>query len=156
MLAGILIVLFGFVVIFGAPYLPTHRRQAEIALDILDLKKGQTLYELGSGDGKVLQLAAQRGLSAVGFELNPVLAVISRLRTWKYRSTVKIVWGDYWSKNWDDADGVYVFLVSRYMKKLDRKMNKSKKPKRLVSYAFQIPNKKAIKSKDGLFLYTYK
>ena len=68
-IALVVVLLFGFVVIFGAPYLPTLSRQTEDALELLDLKTGQTLLELGSGDGRVLLAAAKRNLKAVGYEI---------------------------------------------------------------------------------------
>jgi ribosomal protein L11 methylase PrmA len=70
---AVLVILFGFVVAFGAPYLPTLRPQITMALDMLDLKKGQTLLELGSGDGRVMMAAAERGWNVIGYELNPLL-----------------------------------------------------------------------------------
>ena len=42
-----------FVVAFGPPYVPTLTRNMEAGLDLLDLKPGQTMLELGSGDGEV-------------------------------------------------------------------------------------------------------
>ena len=156
-LVGLLVVvaLFCFVVLFGAPYLPTFRRQAEQALDMLELKKGQTLYELGCGDGKVLLLAAQRGYKVVGYELNPILAAVSWLRTRRYGRQVRVVWGNFWWADLSPADGIFVFLLHRYMKKLDKKLIKINKPLRLVSYAFKIPDKKPAIVKKGLYRYDY-
>jgi hypothetical protein len=79
------VLMFGFVVFFGAPYLPTLKPQIETALDLLDLKPGQTLIEVGSGDGRVLLAAAHRGLHAVGYELNPILVLFSLWHTRKVR-----------------------------------------------------------------------
>ncbi len=146
---------FGLVVFLGAPYLPSLNKQKSTALDLLSLKPGQTLLELGSGDGRVLKAAAERGIYAVGYELNPVLVVISRLVTLKHRDKTKIIWANYWSKDWMEADGIYVFLYTDYMKKLDRKMLKVGKKIKLASITFKIPNKKPVKEKDGVFLYQY-
>lgn len=152
----IVILLFGFVVAFGAPYLPTMKVQRETALDLLDLKPGQTLLELGCGDGQILKEAAKRGLKSVGYELNPILVLISIIRTWSYRKQVKVIWGDYWDEQWPKADGIFVFLLDRYMLKLDKKIIQYQvHPVKLVSYAFKIPHKKFIKQKDGLYLYKY-
>lgn len=152
----ILVALFGFVVAFGAPYLPTRHKEATTALKLLDLKKGQTLFDLGCGDGRVLKLAASRGIKGVGYELNPLLVLIARLNTYKYRGQVKIIWGNFWKADLSSADGVFVFLLERFMRKLDKKMQKAvRKPVKLVSFAFAIPDKKIEKSKDGLYLYKY-
>lgn len=148
--------LFAFVLLFGAPYLPTQKAQAKAALDLLDLKPGQTLYELGCGDGRVLKRAAERGIHGVGYELNPLIALIARIHTWKYRKTVRIIWGNFWKADVGRADGVFVFLLDRFMEKLDKKMNQEvKKPTKVASFAFKIPNKKIIRTKDGIYLYQY-
>ncbi len=153
--AGLVVLLFGFVVAFGAPYLPTLKRQTESALDLLDLKKGQTLLELGSGDGRVLKAAARRGLNVTGYELNPILVLISIISTWKYRKNVHITWGNYWHHQWPKTDGIFVFLLDKYMAKLDKKIIQQQLNTKLVSFAFKVPGKKAVKETDGLFLYKY-
>lgn len=157
-IAGLLIIvsLFCFVVLFGAPYLPTHKPQINTAFDLLNLKPGQTLLELGSGDGRVMREAAKRGLNVVGYELNPFLLIISMFVTWRYRQNITIVWGNFWKKKWPPADGIFVFLLDRYMAKLDSKIKKSDPaPKKLVSYAFKIPGKKPAKTENGMYFYIY-
>jgi hypothetical protein len=152
------VLLFGFVVFFGPPYLPTRRRQAAAALDLLGLKRGQTLLELGSGDGRVARLAATRGLNVVAIELNPILALVSRAVTWRYRARVRILWGSYFSLAWPEADGVFTFMVGRQMAKLDARIETWRKGRavRLASVAFQIPGKKPAAEFGGVFLYIYK
>jgi SAM-dependent methyltransferase len=149
----VLVVTFGGVILRGAPYLPTLDAQAKAALDLLDLKPGQTLLELGSGDGKVLVTAARAGLNVVGIELNPILVVVSWLRTRRYRKQVRIIWGDFWLKDWPECDAVFAFLLNQFMPKLDKRMRVVRKP--LVSFAFQIPDRKADSEKAGVFLYHY-
>jgi hypothetical protein len=147
---------FGFVLLVGAPYLPTQRKQADVALDLLNLKSGQTLYELGCGDGRVMLRAAERGIKSVGYELNPLLVIVARIVTWEHRKIVRVVWGNFWFADLSKADGVFVFLLERFMPKLDGKLAKEKGRKlSVVSYAFEIPGKKPLKSKNGMFLYRY-
>lgn len=161
LLAAVIVVLcFGLVVFAGAPYLPTLDAKAREALAMIDLRPGDTLLELGSGDGKVVKLAAAAGLNVVGYELNPILVIISRLRTWRYRKQVKIVWGDMWrSQNWPEADGIFAFLLPKYMKKLDKKIvqwNAEKHKRiRLVSFAFAITDKRPAQQAKGIYLYEY-
>jgi hypothetical protein len=160
-LGYVLVICFGFVIAFGAPYLPTLNRQARVALSMIDLKPGETLLELGSGDGRVVKLAAQAGIKVVGYELNPVLVLVSRLRTWRYRKQVKIVWGNFWrNEKWPEADGIFVFLLQKYMIKLDKKIvqlhEEQRRPIKLVSFAFTVPSKTPIKETKGLYLYEYR
>lgn len=152
----ILILLFGFVILFGAPFLPTLKNQIKPAFELLNLKEGQVLLELGSGDGRILIEAAKRGIYATGYELNPVLVIYSKIITWKYRDKINIKWVNFWSEDWPDADGIFVFLLTRYMSKLNNKVVQTyTKPIKVVSFAFKIPNKKISSQKNGLFLYEY-
>lgn len=146
--------MFGAVVLSGAPYVPTLTAPTQGAIKLLGLKKGQTFYDLGSGDGRLLAAAANQGLRAIGYELNPILVLISRRRLKRY-ANVQVRWGSFWRADISDADGVFVFLVDIHMKRLDRYLKKQKRPLRLVSYAFEIPGKKPLKRQGALVLYRY-
>lgn len=150
--------LFSSVVAFGAPYLPTLSKRVEDALDLLDLKDGQTMLELGSGDGRLLKASAKRGIFAVGYELNPLLVLYTKISCWRYREYVTVHWGNYWAKKWPKTDGVYVFLLQPYMSKLHKRLiQESRKNKiNLVSFAFKIEEKKPAKEQKGMFLYVYR
>lgn len=176
--AGAVIVIFGTVVLFGAPYLPSLSSQIGIALELVDLTEGQHLLELGCGDGKVVIAAAERGLRVTGYELNPILALISWIRTRRYKGRVKIIWGNFWWRRLPACDGIFVFLLPKYMGKLDKKITQDMKlwlsdssqrvdgqgqpglPQgsrvKLVSFAFKIPNKTITAQREGVFLYGYK
>jgi SAM-dependent methyltransferase len=153
-LLGIVAVLaFGAVVFVGAPYLPTLKSQVGIALDLADLRPGQTLLELGCGDGKVLIAAAERGWRAVGIEINPFLALIAWARTRRYGHLVQVRLGSFWRAKWPKSDAVFVFLVPHFMQQLDKKMHQY--GGRLVSIAFVIPGKTPAKTKNSVYLYNY-
>ncbi len=151
----LLVVCFGFVLLYGAPYLPTLTKQVDVALDLIDLQEGQTLLELGCGDGKVLLAAAARGWNAIGYELNPIMAFIAWLRTRRYGKQVRVVCGNFWTSPWPPTDAIFVFLLDKFMPRLDTKIAQLHQPVKLVSFAFQIPTKKPAVSRDGLFLYLY-
>ena len=148
--------LFTFVVFYGAPFLPTRKSRVEEALDLLDIKSGQTLLELGSGDGRMLRAAAKRGIRSIGYELNPVLMAWSRIRCWRWRHIVTIYCANYWNISLPPADGIYVFLLQPYMMRLDTKIQfEIKQPTCLVSFAFHIPDKIPVVEQNGLFVYHY-
>lgn len=115
------------------------------------------MLELGCGDGRVLILAARRGIKSVGYELNPLLAFTAWLRTRKYRNEVQIIWGDFWRQDWPEHEAIFTFLLPKLMPKLNNKIMQSKhKPVKLVSYAFEVPDRKPVAEKAGIFLYLYK
>lgn len=149
-------VLFGAVVFSGAPYVPTLSGSTKNALNLLDLKKGQVFYDLGCGDGRVLMAAAERGLTAIGYELNPLLVLVARWRNRRYGSKVRVRWGSFWSVSLADADGVYIFLADLHMKRLDRFLAGQNKSLKLATNAFKIPGKKPAGRRGSVYLYLYK
>lgn len=152
----IIVLLFGFVLLFGAPYLPTLAPQVTAALDLIDLQAGDHLLELGCGDGKVLIAAAERGMTVTGYELNPLLAFIAWARTRRYRDQVRIICGNFWQITLPPTDGIFVFLLPKYMNRLDKKVMQEKQSKvKLVSFAFMIPGKPIAKEQAGVYLYQY-
>ncbi len=147
---------FAFVIAFGAPYLPTLKNRVSDIVKLAELKSGQTVLELGSGDGRVLLAFAKQGINVVGYELNPVLVLYSKIITFKYRSKVQVKWGNYWKEEWPDADVVFVFLLQRYMQKLDQQIiQRYSKGVKLISFAFKIPGKAIRRQKKGMYLYDY-
>ena len=143
-------------IVRGAPWLPTRHKQVEQALDLLDLQPGQTMIDLGSGDGKVLAAAARRGWRGIGYEINPILYLWGLVRTWPYRDLVSLKLQSYWSVKLPEADGIYVFLIDHYMKQLDKKLTQDIDiSTSVVSYVFPIPGREADHEQQGLYLYTY-
>lgn len=149
-----LVLCFGAVIVVGAPYVPTLRPQIEAAFALLDLQPGDTVLELGCGDGKVLVWAAEHGYRAVGIELNPVLAFVAWARTRHYGENIRVRWGNYWLLPWPQADAVYVFLGDAFMKRLDARMQTY--GGRLASVAFRVPDKAVTAEQNGVFLYDYR
>ena len=140
----------------GAPYLPTLTPQVTAALKLADLKPGQMLLELGCGDGKVVLAAAKQGIRVIGYELNPFLAAVAWLRTRRYRKLVTIKCQNFWQGYWPATDAIFVFLLPKYMTKLDKKViQECGEGVKVVSFAFTIPGKAKTKQLDGVFLYRY-
>jgi SAM-dependent methyltransferase len=154
----LIVLSFSFVIVIGPPYLPTLSPQVTAALDLLDLEPGQTMLELGCGDGKVLIAAAERGWKVIGIEINPILVLVCKLRTWRYRKLVTVRLGNYWNlKLWGKADAIFGFVLPKYMTKLDNLIETwHSKPLKLASFAFKIPGKKIDKENKGVFLYMYR
>jgi len=54
------------------PYVPTPQEVVERMLELAQVKKGDVVYDLGSGDGRIVVTAAKKyGVKAVGFEIDP-------------------------------------------------------------------------------------
>lgn len=157
LLALLLSLPFAIVLLVGAPYLPTRKKQVNEALDLLNLKPGDLLVDLGSGDGVVLVEAAKRGIKSIGYELNPLIFIVAYIRTWRYRNLVSVKCRDFWSAPLPrGVKAVYAFLLDPYMEKLDAKLTRElKKGSKLLSYTFTIPGKNPATSKNACYLYKY-
>lgn len=153
----IILISFSFVLLFGAPYLPTLKPQIKQIFKAAKIKPGDKIIDLGCGDGRVLIYAAKQGIYSVGYELNPILVIICWFRSIKYRKYIQIVWGDFFRSSWPDTDVVFAFLLNRYMDKLNNKcVHYSYKPVKLVSFAFKISSKQPSYCKNGIYIYKYK
>lgn len=152
MVAG-LAICFGYVIIFGAPYLPT--RQPDIDAVFRELpKKSGTFYDLGCGDGKVLRAAARAGFKPIGYELNPILWLISWCRLRRYGG--RVYWRSFWRADLSGADVVFVFLIDHFMARLARKAKSElKSGSWLVSYTFLLPAVKTTKHTRNTYFYKF-
>ena len=159
-LATAIVLLFGFVVFFGAPYVPSKRRDLAQAFDELyPLGPDDVLVDIGSGDGVVLRQAAKKGAKAVGYELNPLLVVLSRFLS-RREPKVVIYLANFWkAKLPADTTVVYTFGETRDITKMAKKVENEalrlEKTLIFISYAFAVPGQKPHKTLGAYFLYKY-
>lgn len=146
--------LFATGALLGAPYVPILKKSSDDLFNMISLKKGATIIDLGSGDGAFALQAAKRGYQVIGYEINPLLVVIARLRTIKYRKQVTIYLRDFWRVELGEVDAIYVFLIDRYMQKLEEKLiAELKTPTLVVSHVFKLPNVTPIKENQNTTVY---
>lgn len=156
-----LVLSFGFVVFRGAPYIPSHRSEVRRAFTKLyRLKHRDVVVDVGSGDGIILRLAVEYGAArAVGYELNPLLVMISRFLSRRYKN-VTIQLSDFWlTKLPDDTTVVYAFAVSRDIDKLARKVqqesNRLGRPLHFICYGSPVTIQPKLKELGGHHLYRF-
>lgn len=147
---------FAIAGILGAPYLPILRRDTQPLLNLANLTPGQTLIDLGSGDGQLLRAAAVRGIRCIGYEINPIMVLISRVVCWRYRRLVTIHLANFWTATLPPANAIYVFLIPRHMARLDRKLTTEiNQPTPVISYVFAIPNRHPTHQAANALVYEY-
>ena len=160
-LAG-LIVLAGMVVLpifSGAPWHPLMPYTIRRILNFVDIRPGETICDLGCGDGRVLITAAKKySAKGVGVEIDPIKVGFTRLlvKLKKVDERVSIIRGNIFDFDPSDADVVYLYLTHQAMDKLFPEILKKLKPTvRIVSYRFCIrgmtPEK--VSADKTLFLY---
>ena len=152
-------VCFSLVVFIGAPYVPTLKAQFEDIRALYPLKKNDVFVDVGSGDGVVLRAVAPYAKKAVGYEINPILWAISSLLSRKMNNT-DVLLRDFWSSDLpSDTTVVYTFLGTRYMKKLDKKLqqhvNHYQSKIHFISYGFELPSRSVKRRHGPMLLYVF-
>ena len=125
-----------------APFVPTPEVVAERMLDLADLKEGETLFDLGCGDGRILFLAAQKfKAKAIGVELSPRLveATKAKAEALGLRDQVKVIQGNLLDVDLAPADVVTIYLMRLSNERLKPNLQKHLKPgARVVSHDYEI------------------
>lgn len=126
-----------------APFVSSPQRAVEKMLEMADLKPGETLYDLGCGDGRILIAAAKRyHVKTVGIEISERLAKTAEdnVKVSGLENDVKIIHGDFMKADLSDADVVTLYLMTAANEKLRPDLEKYlKKDARVVSYDYPIP-----------------
>src|SRR5438067_5446574 len=128
-----------------APYYPTPETIVQKMLQLGGLKAGEKMFDLGSGDGRIVIVAAQKfHADAVGIELDKDLSKQSTARILKLglEKNARIVNGDLLKQNYSSADLVTVYLLpdavnNKVQPLLDKQL---KKGARIVAKDFDFRN----------------
>lgn len=125
-----------------APYVSSPQPIVVRMLEVSGLKPGETLFDLGCGDGRIVATAAKEfGAKAVGVELSPTLAKRAReaVESLGLQQQVKIIEGDMMGVDLSGADVVALYLLTEANEQLRPKLEKELKPgARVVSLEFRI------------------
>jgi len=145
----------------GAPWVPTSRELVHEILAIADLKPGELLYDLGSGDGRLVIAAAMDfGARSAGIEIDPFRVLYSRIKAVQLglKGKVKIIRGNFFNVDLREADVVVTFLLQetndRLQEKLERELTKSNC--RVVSLVFQFKGWEEIKTDKEKMIRVYR
>lgn len=131
------------------PWVPTREEFIEHALDLAGVGKGDVLYDLGCGDGRVAIAAAKRGARAVCVELNPDLLkrAFESAQSEGVAHMIRFVREDIFKADISEATVVYMYLLRSINDLLKPKLKAElKKGTRIVSLDFEISGWKDVKT----------
>ena len=124
------------------PYVPTPQEVVNRMLELAKVKKGDVLYDLGSGDGRIAITAAQKyGIRAVGIDINPERIQEARINAKKAGVTDRVEFRqqDLFQTNFGEASVVTLYLLPDINVKLRPQLLKQLKPgTRIVSHDFDM------------------
>jgi SAM-dependent methyltransferase len=119
-------------------WMPTPEALVERMLTMAQVGPRDLVYDLGSGDGRMVIAAARRGAQAVGVEFNPDLVAFSeeRARQQGMGHGARFVKGDIFEADFSSATVVTLYLLSALNMRLRPQLLKMKPGTRVVSHAF--------------------
>ncbi len=124
-----------------APYYPTPETIVQKMLELGGLKAGEKMFDLGSGDGRIVIMAARKfHAQAVGIEMDKDLARQSseKIRKLGLEKSARIINGDILQQNYAPADMLTVYLLPNSNDKVRPLLEKQlRKGTRIVSHDFE-------------------
>lgn len=145
------------------PYVPTHETIVDMMLEMADVTGDDVLYDLGSGDGRILITAAERfGTSGVGVDLNPerIKEANENARKANVTDKVKFMEGDLFEMDFSEATVITLYLLPSVNMKLRPKILQMKPGTRVVSHNYDMgdwepESYQRITTPDGFEHYVY-
>ena len=134
-----------------APFVPAPTRVVDAVLALADVGGNDLVYDLGSGDGRVILTAAQKfGARAVGIEWNDRLCKKTSLaiRRLQLEPRARMICGDIFEQDISSATVVTAYLLPKSLERLAPMMQRQlKKGTRVVSIDCDIPGWRVVKKK---------
>ncbi len=142
------------------PFVPTPQEVVDKMIELAGVKKGDVVYDLGSGDGRIVITAAKKGAKAVGFEIDGDLVKQSRdnIRKAGVQEQAEIRQQDILTVDLSAASVVTMYLLPDVNLKLKPNLLSQLKPgSRVVSHAFDMGDWKPDRTErvDGRTLYLW-
>lgn len=149
-LALILVIIFLFIFLSfvwppdspWSPWWRTNRKVARAMCKLAKVNEKDIVYDLGSGDGTALIVAAKEfGAKGIGIEIDPIRYFISKIRVYfnNLSQSVKIYKSNFFYVNISRASVVFVYLVPKALERLLPKLKKELETgTRLISYRYEI------------------
>ena len=143
-------------------YVPSRQAAAEAMLELAGVTQRDVVYDLGSGDGRVVILAAQKqGARGVGIEIDPALVLRARAiaREGGVEDKVRFIEGDFFEADISEATVVTLYLSTTTNRRLAAKLRTELAPgTRIVSQQFDMgpwePDRRVRAADADLFLWT--
>ncbi len=125
-----------------APWWSIKDKEIKAALKLAKVSKNDLIYDLGSGTGKFLIIAAREfGAGGVGIEIDPLRFLISKIliRVGGVSDKVRIIRGSFFEEDIKDATVIFAYLVPKTLNRLLPKFKKELRPgTRIISYRYEI------------------
>lgn len=135
-----------------APPIPLPKDTIRKMLRLANVKKNDVVYDLGSGDGRIVSIASKEfNAKSIGIEKNRFMVWLSRMKN----PGEKIIHNDIFKQNISDATVVVMYLSHKLTQRLKPKLLKLKKGTRIVSTSHPIEGWKEVRKIRTGHFYSY-
>ncbi|MGY6546448.1 SAM-dependent methyltransferase [Arthrospiribacter ruber] len=123
------------------PFVTTPMKVVDEMMDLAQIKKGDVLYDLGSGDGRIpIQASLRYGIRSVGVEIDAELVAKANKAAKEHgvEDLVTIIQGDLFELDFSDATVLVLYLFPDINLKLRPKIWEMPKGTRVISHRFDM------------------
>jgi protein-L-isoaspartate O-methyltransferase len=135
-----------------APYYPTPETVVDRMLQLAAVKPGEKMFDLGSGDGRIVIMAAQKykaDAAGIEFDADLVKQSTERIKKLGLEKTARIIHGDILQQDYSSADVLTVYLLPVSNDKVRPILDKQlKKGTRIVAHDFEFSDWTPVKVVD--------
>jgi predicted RNA methylase len=134
-------------------------RKVRRMLSMAKVGPKDVVYDLGSGDGRILITAVREfGARSVGIEADPLRFIFSRIliKLLRLGGQAKVIWGNFYNKKLNEATVITVFLFDSANAKLKEKFERELKlGTRIISYHWPFKGWRNVEAdeEEEIFLY---
>ncbi len=122
-------------------YVPTPYEVVDKMLEMADVRKGEVVYDLGCGDGRIMVRAAQKyGVKAYGWDIDPerIKDSLANIEKNNVKKLVTVTRGNIFQLDLSGANVVTLYLLPQLNVKLIPQLDKLKPGCRIVSHDFDM------------------
>jgi SAM-dependent methyltransferase len=121
-------------------YVPTPHDVVDKMLEVAGVKKGELVYDLGCGDGRIVVAAAKKGAKAVGYDISPerVEEAKANVKKNKVEDLAEIYERDIFTLSLSKANVVTLYLLPDLNVRLIPQLEKLAPGSRIVSHDFDM------------------
>ena len=141
-------------------FTPTRHAIADAMLQLANVQAGDVVYDLGSGDGRIPIIAAQKyGARGIGIEIEPRLVALARTNASDAQVADRVTFtvGDLFTADLSEATVVTMYLSPNILKQIEPGLRALKPGTRIVSHQFPMsgwaPDKRMVIDEAEIFLW---
>ena len=136
------------------PYFTTSRYRVQAMVELAEVKFGERVADLGTGDGRIAIAFAKAGAIVTGYELDEEKIKLARENSQKENANITVLKKDFWFEDLSQYSIICCYPMPTIMGRLEHKLQNELKPgSRILLNYFPFLHWKQKAKKDNVFLY---